>query len=160
MTPIPPRSWRKGGKTGTHQYINARKPTAPFNSVPLFVFRDPNLHDLLQQRSRQRLIHREANGPPGCREVFKFLLELLDYTGARREQAAMVLERRVTDQHSLVLERRNPVADNLGGLGRHHGLNDRTGPFQSAASRLGHTREIFVHVLRSNFASHRRTATS
>src|ERR1700693_4070186 len=67
----------------------------------------------LQQRVGQKLIRREPNRSPRSRKAFEFLLELLDHTRPCREKAAMVLERRVSQQHFPVLKHRDSVADNL-----------------------------------------------
>ena len=62
--------------------------------------------------------------PFGGRETFQLILKRVDHGGGG-EQAAMVRESGVPDQHFLVLECRNLVADDLGGLRRHNGADGR-----------------------------------
>src|SRR5216684_6121374 len=89
--------------------------SAPFLA---FVLRDPRLHQFLNKCSRQWLVRGEVDGPFGFGEALKFVLERLDH-GRSREQTAMVRKRGEPHQRSLVLERRYPVADDLGSLRGH-----------------------------------------
>jgi hypothetical protein len=54
---------RDVGFAGLSQYINPLKafPARNIPSVPFLVFRDPSLHDLLDQPVRQRLFRSEVN---------------------------------------------------------------------------------------------------
>src|SRR6266851_3910231 len=128
--------------------------SGPDYSVPFLIFLDPRLHDLFHQCIRQRFIGRELNGPLGGPIALQFLLKPVEHTGPSWEQAAMVLERRVAHEHSSELEHRDPVADDLGGLRRHHRPNHRANMFQCALSRLRCILEVLIYSLRSNFASH------
>src|SRR6267154_4101301 len=121
----PFRSKRKN-ETERDVPVYQRRITPPINSIPFPIFLDPRLHNLLYQCIWQRLIGREVNGPLGTPEAPQFHLEPVEYARPRWEQTAMVLKRRVPDQHSSVLEHRNPVADHLGGLSRHHRPNHAT----------------------------------
>ncbi len=60
--------------------------------------------------------------PFGRGEIFQFILERVNHGGGG-EQAAMVRERGVPNQHFLVLECGNFVADDLGGFQRHNGAD-------------------------------------
>jgi hypothetical protein len=103
--------------------------SAPFLA---FVLRDPRLHQFLNKCSRQWLVRGEVDGPFGCGEAPKFLLERRDH-GRSREQTAVVRKRGEPHQRCFVLERRNPIADGLGSLRWHSGPNRGANLVQGAA---------------------------
>src|SRR5713226_2173756 len=138
----------------SHERVSRATPSAPFL---VFLLRDPRLHQFLNKCSRQWLVRGKVDGPFGCGEALEFVLERLDH-GRTREQTAMVRKRGEPYQHSFVLERRNPIADGLGGLGRRNGPNYRANPVQGAAGGLRDACEVFVDVFRNGVASHPRTA--
>src|ERR1019366_6145275 len=76
----------------------------------------------------------------------------------RGEQSTKVGKGSKPHQHSLVLERRNPIADGLGGLGRHSRPNRRAQFVQSAAGGFRDASKVFLNVFRSGVAFRRRTA--
>src|SRR5712691_3719455 len=127
--------------------------SAPFLA---FVLRDPRLHQFLNKCTRQWLVRGELDGPFGCGEAPKFLLERRDH-GRSREQTAVVRKRGEPHQHSFVLERRNPIADGLGSLRWHSGPNRGANLVQGAAGGFRDTGNVFIHVLRSTVAFRRRT---
>src|SRR6266446_10681695 len=82
--------------------------------APFLVFdlRDPRLHHFLNKCSRQWLVGGELDGPFGCGEALEFALKCFDNRGSR-EQTAVVGKRGEPHEHSFVLERRDPIADDL-----------------------------------------------
>jgi hypothetical protein len=56
----------------------------------------------------------------------------------------MARERRVPDDDLLVLERRDPVADDFFGFARDHRLNYGSDLLERAAGRFGRSREVFT----------------
>ncbi len=84
--------------------------------------------------------------PFGCGEVLQFVLECHNHR-VGWEQAAVVRERRVPDQHSLELERRNSVADELHGLRRHNGPDGLAHLVKRAQAGLLQAVKIFVNGL-------------
>src|SRR5712692_12088151 len=99
----------------SHERVSRATRSAPFLA---FVLRDPRLHQFLNKRSRQWLVRGEVDGPFGCGEALKFVLKCSDNRGSG-EQTAVVRKRGKPDQHSFVLERRNPITDGLGSFRRH-----------------------------------------
>src|ERR1035437_1054662 len=122
-----------------------------------FDLRDPRLHQFLNQCNRQWLVCGEVDGPFRCGEALQFVLKGFHDRG-RGEQAAVVGKRRKPQQYSLVLERRNPIADGLGGLGRQSRPNRRAQFVQSAAGGFRDASKVFLNVFRSGVALRRRTA--
>src|SRR5260370_20812418 len=110
--------------------------SAPFLVVAL---RDARLYHFSDKCGRQRLVGGELDGPFGCGEALEFVLERLDHRGSR-EQTAVIRERREPHQHFFVPERRNPIADDLGGLSWYSGPNRRANLVQGAAARHPGTR--------------------
>src|SRR5258707_11381397 len=95
------------------------------NALALFLafdLRDPRLHHFLNKRSRQWLVGGELDGPFGFGEALKFALELLDHRRSR-EQTAVVRKCGEPHEHSFVLERRHPIADDLCSLAWRSGPN-------------------------------------
>ena len=74
--------------------------SAPFLAFDL---RDPLLHQFLNKCSRQWLVRGEVDGPFGCGEALKFVLERFDNRGSG-EQTAVVRKRCEPHQHSFVLD--------------------------------------------------------
>src|SRR2546428_858635 len=105
---------------------------------------EPRLHDLLHECGREGLSCGEAE----CsfpREVgLQLLPERLHDRRARREEAAVVLERGVGHEEStMVLERRHLVADRFGRLGR-GGLDGLPKLLQSGARILWKGRQVVL----------------
>ena len=138
----------------SHERVSRASRSAPFLAFDL---RDPRLHQFLNKCSRQWLVRGEVDGPFGCGEALKFVLERLDH-GRSGEQTAVVRKRREPHQHSFVLERRNPIADGLGGLRWHSGPNRRAHLVEGAAGGFRDTSKVFINVFRSAIAFRRRTA--
>lgn len=91
----------------------------------LFAFEqcDAGFHDFLDESNGERLACGEVDGPFGGREGFPFFLEGFGHGGSG-EQAAALREGRQPDQRSSIgFERRNLLADGLGGVGRPGWLN-------------------------------------
>src|SRR5438552_3770464 len=63
------------------------------------------------------------------------------------EKAAMFRERGEPYEHSIVFERRHPIADGFRGLPRHNRLNRRADLLQGAARGFRDGREVFVYIL-------------
>src|SRR6266567_4888279 len=128
-------------------------------STPYFAFdlRDPRLHQLLNQCSRQWLVRGELDCPFGSGEALKFVFERFDNRSSG-EQTAVVRKRGEPHQHSFVLERRNPIADRLGGLRWHNGPDRGANLVQGAAGWFRDTRKVFINGSRSTVAFSRRTA--
>src|SRR4029079_16316498 len=81
--------------------------------------RDPRLHDLLDQRDGESLVVPELDRSLAGGTWPELLAVVLDHLLAHREQAVVILERRVADQPAVPeLERRHRVADPLGRIGR------------------------------------------
>jgi hypothetical protein len=72
-------------------------------SFSVFILSDLRLYQLLNERGRGWLIHREADGAFGCLEILEFFLKCLNYQGTHREQTAMVRKRREPQQCPVVL---------------------------------------------------------
>src|SRR5438445_12047031 len=66
----------------------------------------------------------------------------------------MLGESGIPDQHSVVLEHRDVIADHLGGFGWNHGANYLTNMGERAASRFRNFGEIFVYCFRNLITSH------
>src|SRR5207245_2263842 len=141
-------------RLGSHEQVPRATRSGPFLA---FVLRDPRLHQFLNKCSRQWLVRGEVDGPFGCGEALKFVLERLDH-GRSREQTAMVRKRGEPHQRSFVLECRYPVADGLGSLRWHSGPNRRANLVQRAAGRFRDASKVFVDVFRSAVAFRGRTA--
>ena len=60
-------------------------------------------------------------------------------------QTAMLRKRREAEECPFVFERQNPIADGLGGFGRHDGSDDRADLSQGAAGRLWEIVDVFMH---------------
>src|SRR5439155_455080 len=100
------------------QAMNMRRSRSwPMASLLVLVLRDTRLDELPHQRRGEGLVGGEANGALGRGVRRELLLERLRDIGAH-EEAAVILERSVAHQHAVVLEHRDPVADDLGRLGR------------------------------------------
>ena len=138
----------------SHERVSRATRSAPFLA---FVLRDPRLHQFLNKRRRQWLVRGEVDGPFGCGEALKFVLERLDH-GRTRKQTAVLRKRGEPHQHSFVLERRHPIADGLGSLRWHSGPNRRAHLVQGAAGGFRNTSNVSIHVFRSAIAFRRRTA--
>jgi hypothetical protein len=124
------------------------------SSIPLPIFLRPRPHNLLHQRIRQRLIRREVDRPFRNPVSLQFLLELVEHSRPRREQAAMLLERRVSHQHPIELKHRHAIADHLGRLCWNDRSNHLTQMPQRTLRRLGSIREILIDRLWGRFSSH------
>src|SRR6266478_4090502 len=134
-----------------------KRESAPSALFLVFFLRDARLHQSLNKCSRQRLPRGEVDGPFGCREALEFVLERLDH-GRAGEQTAVVRKRGEPHQHSLVLERRNPIADGLGSLRGHSGPNRRAHLVQHVAREFRDASKVFINAFRSAFAFRPRTA--
>jgi len=118
-------------------------------SIPLPILLHPRPHNSLHQRVCQRLVSRELNRPLRGPISLQLFLKSVKHPRPRRKQTAMILKRRIPDQHPVVLEHRHPVADHLSRLLGHDGLNDRANMLQSRPRRLRRVRQILIHGLRS-----------
>src|SRR6266436_6014732 len=121
-----------------------------------FVLRHALPHKFLDKSNWEGLVRGEVDGAFGGGEALKFVLEGLDHRRGR-EQTAVVRKRGEPHQHSVVLERRNPVADRLGGFRWHNGANRRAKLLQGVARRLRNGRKILVKAFRSAGAFRCRT---
>src|SRR5260370_8850414 len=115
-----------------------------------FVLRHALPHKFLDKSNWEGLVRGEVDGAFGGGEALKFVLEGLDHRRGR-EQTAVVRKRGEPHQHSVVLERRNPVADRLGGFRWHNGANRRAKLLQGVAptpERPQDTHQSFSHPWR------------
>src|SRR5258708_7234192 len=122
-----------------------------------FDLRDPRLHHFLNKCSRQRFIGGELDGPFGCREALEFALKCFDNRGSR-EQTAVVRKCGEPHQHSFVLERRHPIADDFGSLRKRSRPNRRANLVQGAAGGFRDASKVFIDAFRSALAFRRGTA--
>src|SRR5271157_5288160 len=113
-----------------------------------FVPGNSRLHQLFDQGSRERLVRGEVDGTFGGGEGFQFVLEGFDNRGGWK-QAAVVRKRCEPYQHAFVLERRYPVADDLGGLQGYGGLNRRAKFGKRGAGWFRDAGKVFLYVFRS-----------
>src|SRR5580704_159212 len=120
---------------------------------------DSRLHHLLDQCGRQWLVRGKLDGPLGGGVARQFILKRFDHR-ARGEQTAVVGKRGEPHQHSLVLERGNPVADGLGSLRWRCGANRRANLSQGATRGFRNASKVFVHVLRTAARFRRRAAAA
>src|SRR5271157_899641 len=123
----------------------------------IFDLRDSRLHQFFNKCGRQWLIRGELDGSFGCGEALKFLLERFD-NGGSREQTTVVRKRGEPHQHSFVFDRRNPIADGLGGLRWHSRPNCCTNLVQGAAGGFRDTSKVFINAFRNALSLRRRTA--
>jgi hypothetical protein len=123
----------------------------------VFNLREARFHHLLNQRSRQRLVDRELNRSSRSPEILQLILERLDH-GRRREKTAMVCKRREPYQHLFVPERRNPVADRLGGFGWNDGPNRSADFVQSVAGGFRDAGQVLIYIRWGSIPTRRRTA--
>ena len=137
----------------SQEQVSRATRSAPFLA---FLLRDPRLHQFLDKCNRQRLVQREMDGPFGGGETLKFFLKRFDNCGSG-EQASVVRKRSEPHQHSVVTERRNPIADGLGSLGWHSGPNRGADLVQGAAGGLRDSSKVFINGFRSAAAFRRRT---
>src|SRR6184192_3079195 len=116
----------------------------------VLVLRDTLLDELPHQRRGEGLVGGKANGALGRGVRRELLLERLRDVGAH-EEAAVILERSVAHQHAVVLEHRDPVADDLGRLGR-GGLDRLAQLLENGPGGGWHRPEVGVH--RGEFLLH------
>src|SRR2546425_1042446 len=104
---------------GSYMQVSRAALSVPFLT---FILRDPRLHEFLDKCGWQWLVDGEVDCPLGYGEALEFVLERLDH-GRSRKQTAVVRKRGEPHQHSIVLERRNSIADRFSSLARDCGPN-------------------------------------
>jgi hypothetical protein len=110
------------------------------------VLGDPSFHDLPNEGCGQRLIRCESDRPFGARIIPQLVRKLLQQFAAGGKETAMVGEGSVRHKHSVVLERRNAVADRFCRFLRSRRANRRADLLQSGAGWLGNLGQIFIHI--------------
>jgi hypothetical protein len=83
--------------------------------------------------------------PLGCLEALQVILDCVITDEPIGKQTTMLRKRGVAEERPFVFERRNPIADGLGGFGRHDGSDDRADLSQGAAGRLWEIVDVFMH---------------
>src|SRR5215471_407024 len=124
-----------------------RDDTRGWQLIPLPILLHPRPYYLLYERIGQRFVWWKLDRALRRAVSRQFLGEMIQHPRARREEAAMIFERRVPHQHPPKLKHRNPVADDLASLLRHHRLNHSPNMLQRARRRFRNPSQILIHSL-------------